>query len=265
MNVTKGNAMPRPRNDGTPWTRDQLILAFDLYCRIPFRKTKASNPKVKELAALLNRTPASIARKLGNFGTFDPNLARNGIVGLSHGSKHDKQIWNEFHQDWSGLVEFAHGLRQRLSVGENRLGEDLVQPTGPSVRLATVEQRVHQTFFRDAVLSSYEERCCITAIPIGECLVAAHIIPWGIDERRRTDPTNGLCLPATFDRLFDAGIITIAHNLRVQVDRSTYNLLDRAVVDQVNIRDGQQITAPRRFAPDLDCLRWHRENIFRGR
>ena len=63
-------------------TRDELILAFYLYCRIPFQKTKASTPEVQELAALLQRSPASIARKLGNFGAFDPELKRRRISGL---------------------------------------------------------------------------------------------------------------------------------------------------------------------------------------
>ena len=71
----------RPANDGQPWTREQLILAFELYCRIPFQRTKASDPRVKELAAILGRTPASVARKLGNFGAFDPQLAARDISG----------------------------------------------------------------------------------------------------------------------------------------------------------------------------------------
>ena len=61
---------------GEPWTREELILAFDLYCRIPFQKTKANNPDVIQLAELLGRSPASVARKLGNFGSFDPELQR---------------------------------------------------------------------------------------------------------------------------------------------------------------------------------------------
>jgi putative restriction endonuclease len=46
---------PKPHRYGLPWEREELIIAFDLYCRIPFRKTKANNPKVQELAACLER------------------------------------------------------------------------------------------------------------------------------------------------------------------------------------------------------------------
>ena len=59
-----------PEKYGLKWERDEVILAFDLYCRIPFKKTKANNPQVIELSKILRRTPASVARKLGNFGSF---------------------------------------------------------------------------------------------------------------------------------------------------------------------------------------------------
>jgi hypothetical protein len=39
-------------NDGQPWTRDELILAFELYCRMPFQRTQGSDSRVKELAGL---------------------------------------------------------------------------------------------------------------------------------------------------------------------------------------------------------------------
>jgi putative restriction endonuclease len=70
---------------GVPWSRNELILAFELYCRIPFQKTKASNSEVQELAKILGRTPASVARKLGNFGAFDPELrkAKTSYRGVS--------------------------------------------------------------------------------------------------------------------------------------------------------------------------------------
>ena len=251
----------RPTNDGQPWTREQLILAFELYCRIPFQRTKASDRRVKELAALLRRTPASIARKLGNFGAFDPQLAARDISGLTHGSKLDKAVWDEFHQDWAGLVVRAHDIKSELKPGEY-VEQPLVQPQGPSEKIVTVKQRLHQSFFRDAVLSSYNTRCCVTGLLIVECLVAGHIIPWSVDERRRADPTNGVCLSATFDRLFDSGLITIEDDLTLCVSKRLRGLTDRAVAELVAARHGQKIIPPARFYPDPACLRWHREHVF---
>lgn len=251
----------RPINDGRPWTRDQLILAFDLYCRIPFRHTKANNRHVRDLARILERTPASVARKLGNFGAFDPCLAAQSISGLTHGSKLDKAVWDEFHKDWSSLVAQASELRSVLQPSQPVISFE--PPSGPSERKSTASVRLHQSFFREAVLSSYDGRCCITGLPITECLVAGHIIPWSVDETRRADPTNGLCMSATFDRLFDTGLLTISDNLTIILSRQLLEITDRAVLDLIVVRDKQPITRPTRFLPDLLCLKWHREHVFR--
>lgn len=251
----------RPANDGQPWTREQLILAFELYCRIPFQRTKATDSRVKELAVLLHRTPASVARKLGNFGAFDPHLAARNISGLTHGSKLDKAIWDEFHADWNGLIVRAHDLRRERERLEPT-DRSLVLPSGPSERVVTVKQRLHQAFFRDAVISSYNRRCCVTGLPLVECLVAGHIVPWSVDERRRSDPTNGVCMSATFDRLFDCGLVTIEDDLTLRVSGRVRKLKDQAAADLIAVRHGQKIIPPARFYPDPQCLRWHRDNVF---
>ncbi|HRQ73974.1 MAG TPA: HNH endonuclease [Phycisphaerales bacterium] len=253
----------RPANDGQLWTRNELILAFELYCRIPFQRTKATDARVKELAALLRRTPASVARKLGNFGAFDPQLAARNISGLTHGSKLDRAIWDEFHADWNGLIVRAHDLRREREP-RSREPEPLTAPTGPSEKIVTVKQRLHQAFFRDAVISSYNARCCVTGIPIVECLVAGHIVPWSVDEHRRADPSNGVCMSATFDRLFDGGLITIEDDLTLCVSKRVRVLKDQSATDLIAARHGQKIIPPARFYPDTACLRWHRENRFQA-
>jgi putative restriction endonuclease len=253
----------RSDNYGKLWIREELILAFDLYCRIPFQKTNARNPDVQELAALLDRSPASVARKLGNFGAFDPELKKRNIAGLGHGSRLDKEIWGEFHQDWNRLVLLANQLKERS--GERTAAPEAVQlPDGPSERLATAKQRIHQSFFREAVLSSYDNRCCITGISVQECLTASHIVPWSVDERYRADPTNGLCLSATFDRLFDAGMITITPEMTVAVSRRIPRESTGANRDLICAYQGSPILLPRRFLPDTTRLAWHRENVFVG-
>jgi putative restriction endonuclease len=56
------------------WTRDELILAINLYSKLPFGKMHSRNPEVINLAKFINRTPGSVAFKLVNFASFDPNL-----------------------------------------------------------------------------------------------------------------------------------------------------------------------------------------------
>lgn len=251
----------RPPNDGKLWTREELIVAFDLYCRIPFQKTKATNPKVRETSELLGRTPASVARKLGNFGAFDPKFRELGITGLAHTSRLDRQTWDEFHKDWNGLIYEAQRIRE--SWGAPAISEAApIQPTGPSERVRSAKERLHQSFFRETILSSYESRCCITGLSIESCLVASHIIPWSKDERYRTDPTNGLCLSATFDRLFDAGLITIASCSRILISKRLTAHADQRTRELVCCYMDRPMIQPNRFFPSASHLEWHRQNVF---
>jgi putative restriction endonuclease len=50
-----------PRN---LWTREELILAFNLYLKIEFGKTHKGNSEVIKLANLIGRTPSSIGMRL---------------------------------------------------------------------------------------------------------------------------------------------------------------------------------------------------------
>ena len=246
---------------GVLWSREESILAFELYCRIPFQKTKANNPAVKELAALLARSPASVARKLGNFGAFDPALRRMEISGLTHTSKLDREIWDEFHADWNGLVWQSTLLSNKLHR-DSCVDATFMPPSGPSETVRLAKQRVHQAFFRDAVLSSYEATCCVTGLAIQECLIASHIVPWSKSEAFRTDPTNGLCLSATFDRLFDSGLMTITTDLTIRFSSRILKLRNLQTSDLFFSYHDRSIRRPHRFLPSAERLEWHRKNRF---
>ena len=249
---------------GALWTHYESVLAFELYCRIPFHKTKANNPAVIELAGVLGRTPASVARKLGNFGAFDPALQRMDISGLTHTSKLDRQIWDEFHSDWNGLVWEANDLRRSMEPAHtNAAVRPLVRLTGPSETMRIAKQRAHQSFFREAILSSYETTCCVTGITISQCLIASHIIPWSEDARLRTDPTNGLCLSATFDRLFEAGLMTITADLLICFSPRIVKSSDSVNHDLLCRYHNQPIRKPHRFLPSSEHLAWHHANRFK--
>jgi putative restriction endonuclease len=247
---------------GEPWSREESLLAFELYCRIPFQKTKANNPAVKELANLLRRTPASVARKLGNFGAFDPALQKLDISGLTHTSKLDREIWDEFHADWNNLVWEANLLRHEFGPPPPA-HRPFKPPSGPSETTRLTKQRVHQSFFRDAVLSSYEETCCITGLTVRECLIASHIVPWSEDQRFRTDPANGLCLSATFDRLFDAGLMTITSDLTIRFSSQVVRSQNSVTRDLLLRYHNCPIRKPHRFLPSMERIEWNRKNRFK--
>lgn len=248
---------------GKLWDRKELILAFELYCRIPFQKTKANNPEVINLAKILGRTPASVARKLGNFGAFDPALQSLKIKGLTHTSKMDKEIWNEFNSDWNGLVLEADRLKTKFSIA-HKPDEYLRKPKGPSEIKRLTKQRVHQTFFRETVLSSYESTCCVSGLSVRECLIASHIVPWSEEEKFRADPTNGLCLSATFDRLFDSGLMTITKDLIIRFSPILMKFKNSVSQELLCCYNEKSIKKPYRFLPGKDKLEWHYQNRFKG-
>ena len=83
------------------WTRGELILAINLYCKTPFGKIHYHNPLIIELAKYLGRTPGSVSYKLANFASIDPSLDRKGA---SNVSKLDKETWEEFFNDWEKMA-----------------------------------------------------------------------------------------------------------------------------------------------------------------
>jgi predicted restriction endonuclease len=253
---------------GTAWTREELVLAFHAYCQIPFAKTKAANPEVAALARILGRTPSSVARKLGNFGAFDPVLAKKGISGLRHVSRADKAIWDEFYGNWDALVRQAEQIRGTLGpVSQDAAAatlETLRMPKGDTERVGTAKQRVYQDFFRRSVLAAYNSVCCVCQCDLLPILVASHIVPWAVDKKNRLNPENGLCLCLLHDGAFDSGLITVTETFVVRVGRQAKRSNSCFVRQTILDYDGKLIQRPRRFLPGVEFLGWHRSNVFQN-
>lgn len=72
-----------------------------------------------------------------------------------------------------------------------------------------MQSRIGQGIFRKALMEKYHGSCIITQVNHPKLLVASHIKPWAVSSNsERLDVNNGLLLSATYDRLFDAGLIT---------------------------------------------------------
>ena len=248
-----------------PWTREEEIIVFNLYCRIPFQKSSKSYPLVIEIANLIGRTPSSVNMKIGNFGSFDENLKSQGIVGLSNASKLDKQIWDEFNGKWDELAYLSEELIAKLRGAH--IEDDISQnmPLGGD-RVTTIRQRVNQTFFRTVVLNSYGNKCCITGISIPELLVASHIMPWkDSSETERTNPRNGLCLNSLHDKAFDKGLITITTDYRILVSNKIKSSIPSKILKEYFIDlNNTKISLPDKFLPDKHFLEYHNDEIFIG-
>jgi len=248
------------------WSEEETLLAFLLYCKIPFAKTVKTTPEVIELATLINRSPSAVAMKLGNFGRFDPELQKRGIKGLSNASKQDRHIWERFERDGESLVfEAEKLLSRRKGIKLEASSEEITNiPIGSSIE-KTIKSRIGQQFFRESILSSYGSKCCITGISIPSLLVASHIKPWSVSnpETERVNPANGLLLNAFHDKAFDKGLITINKSFEIVISDTVPQTISESMdIDWLREFSGKGIKLPDKFLPDANFIEYHNDYIF---
>lgn len=235
------------------WTRDDLVLAINLYCKTPFGRIHVRNPEIIELADKLERTPGSVSYKLANFASIDPSLNRKGAPNVS---KLDREVWKEFFENWEDMVIDSEMKKKEL-YGESKVHDEAENASfgEGETKDAMIKIRIGQRNFREMILSAYDSTCCITGVNNPELLIASHIVPWAKDKKNRLNPMNGLCLNALHDRAFDRGLITLDKKYRVVVSSLAKHEL-------IMTYASHQITMPSRFHPSQDFLEFHRTNIF---
>ena len=123
-----------------------------------------SNPEIIQLAERIGRTPSAVAMKMVNFASLDPAQKKRNIKGLSHASRQDSQIWEEFNENWENLAfesqraisVFKIALDREQEYEQVSFDSDVPTEAQKSVRV-----RLVQRFFRETVLSSYNFSCAI--------------------------------------------------------------------------------------------------------
>jgi putative restriction endonuclease len=250
------------------WSREELILAVNLYCKLPFGRLHRLNPEVIHLAELIGRTASSVALKLVNFASLDTSLKARGIKGASNASKLDAEIWNEFFNNWD---ELPYESEKLLAKFENTTIEKINHiletelPKEGKTREQLVKVRVNQSFFRSAILASYNNTCCITGMQQPEFLIAGHIKPWSIDEKNRLNPQNGIAINALHDKAFETGMLTINPEFKIQISPLLKKQnKSQSIQDYFLKFDNQSIILPSRFIPDIEFLKYHNQECFKS-
>jgi len=249
------------------WTREELIIAFNLYLKMPFGKMSSTNKDVIKLANLIGRTPSSIALRLVNFASVDPALRARGIKGMDGGTKIVQPIWDEFFNNQEELVFLSEQIlaqKENTSI-ENKyeiILSDLSQLKGETI-IREVKTRVNQFVFREMVLANYSTKCAITGIDLPQLLLASHIIPWSKNEDHRLNPENGICLSALYDKAFDNGLISINNNYKVILSTSLKKK-SQMVFYQTHFApvENLKITEPMKYLPKKEFLEYHMDTVF---
>ena len=81
------------------WTEQELLIAMNVYCRLPFGQLDQRTPLIAQVAEKMGRTPSSVSMKLCNFASFDPALQARGIKGLPGASRGDRAMWDACHDN----------------------------------------------------------------------------------------------------------------------------------------------------------------------
>ena len=192
------------------------------------------------------------------------------MAGLSHTSKLDKEIYDEFANNIEELSYYAQNILAQL---QNTTVKDLLPdlqldnlPLGMDKEQQT-KVRIGQYFFRMSVLMSYGNACCVTGLNNRELLVASHIKPWSVSntETERTNPCNGLCLNSMHDKAFDKGLITIDKNYHIVNSRFIKDaVMDDKTRKWFSFYDGKEIILPDKFLPGKEFIEYHNDVIFKG-
>lgn len=141
------------------WTRDELILALDLYFRCPAALGNDRHVEVRLLSDVLRslpiypvqmrkpnfRNPSSVYMKLMNFGKLDPQRQADG---LARGSRLDKLVWDQYSLDPGLLSITAKAICD--NAAQLPPVPDLNELRLPEVAEGGILYRVHRQRERDA-------------------------------------------------------------------------------------------------------------------
>lgn len=127
----------------------------------------------------------------------------------------------------------------------------------PTVKAALVNARIGQGAFRSGVLRQWGSRCAVSQCRIRDVIRASHIKPWrDANDSERLDIFNGLPLIASYDALFDCGLISfddsgcMLTSQRLSMEERTLFTLDGRSLT---------ISPPKKTA---EYLAYHRAKIF---
>lgn len=248
------------------WSEEELILAFNLYCKISFGKISKSNPQIIQLAGLIGRTPSAVGLKLSNLASFDPSLQARGIKGMKNAGKGDRLIFEKFQNDREGLIyQSERILAQYEGVSiEDKYKEELAEASGlvGETKERYVKTRVNQNFFRQMILTNYHSKCAVTGIDLPQLLIASHILPWAENKKERLNPENGICLSSLYDKAFDQHLISFDEDYRMILSKNLKEHCAKTYYqNHFGKLEGQEMILPGRGLPSEVFLGWHRENI----
>ncbi|ANJ66225.1 HNH endonuclease [Halothiobacillus diazotrophicus] len=221
MAVTHGHGNPH-------WTRDETILALDLYFDCDGKIPSSTDDRVQALSELLRSFPHhSMSARKPSFRNADGvafklqnlNQVATG-KGLGNTSKMDHQVWEEFGHDPVRTKQVANLIRSGIEVVEGikeDSGEYEVFPEGkvvtethlrrersPKLRARLIEQRKKSNALACEICGSKPPA---TSEAIEDAMFEAHhMIPLAASQERQTKLKDMALLCANCHRMLHRAI-----------------------------------------------------------
>lgn len=154
------NSETKPQNPD--WTRDEHILALDLYLSAKPGQPQKGGKEVVALSELLNRlhrkfgtqgsatlrNPDGVYMKLMNLKAHDPDSIARGRRGLQRGNRLEADVWREFGSDPRRLKQVAQAIRSFIT-SNMPLADSLSDEDDELAPEGRVLARVHRSYERN--------------------------------------------------------------------------------------------------------------------
>ncbi|MHA6791180.1 HNH endonuclease [Pseudomonas sp. FP2300] len=163
------SSSPTSNQSNPPWSRDELVLALNLYLLYRNGLPGVNHPEVRALSQSLNlignatgasknqsfRNTNGVCMKLNNFRRWDPSYTNTGRTGLAKGNKDEELVWLEFADNPERLAEVVAAIKANVGTTSSATPIDLSAEEEPGFFEAEegkVLTRVHRVRERDKKL-----------------------------------------------------------------------------------------------------------------
>ncbi len=140
-----------------------------------------------------------------------------------------------------------------IDLIENNLDENGIEG---EEREVITKARVNQSVFRNRLIEKYH-KCAFCPIDVPSVLIASHIKPWAMSNRKeKLDVNNGFLLCPNHDKLFDQGFISFDDDGKIMVSQeiNAKNQLCMNIEDKLSINLTEE---------NKKYLAYHRQFIFK--
>jgi hypothetical protein len=214
------------------------------------------NERLQHLDLMRDGTPAYAVvvefNEYGKISSFDESFVLKLGRPVNEGTQVYAQVLSKI-----PVEEISDKKSRRHSI------EEIMKITFASdketERDTLVSARLGQGAFRESVLSRWDYRCAVTGCDIHEAIRASHIKPWRFcTNTERLDPNNGLPLLATYDALFDRGLISFDSRGHIILSGCISNKAYR----DMGLTPSNKIRIVGKYVAEY--LKFHREHVFIG-